>query len=122
MLYFIENESLHARKIGITNSHKNTRRLQAFEKNGWRRVKTWEHENGIVAKDMETSLLKGWIRREFQLKQFLEKNEMAGLNGHTETFSLDGPSNVEIVAKADLLFRSLSNAVEADARLVEELN
>lgn len=122
MLYFIENESLHARKIGITNSHKNTRRLQAFEKNGWRRVKIWEHENGMVAKAMETSLLKGWIRREFQLKQFLEKNEMAGLNGHTETFSIEGPSNVEIVGKADLLFKLLSEAVEADARLVEELS
>jgi hypothetical protein len=121
LLYLIENDVLLARKIGITNSHKNLRRLEAFEKNGWRRISVWEHENGIVAKHMETALLKGWLRREFELKQVLEKREMSGLNGHTETFSLEGPSNSEIVTKANSLFGKLAKAVETDSQLVAEL-
>jgi hypothetical protein len=122
LIYFIQNESLRARKIGITNTHKNRRRLESFEKNGWQTIQIWEHEDGIVAKDMESSLLKGWIRSEFQLKQFLDKSEMSGLNGQTETFSLEGPTNEEIVAKAEDLFMKLSRAVQLNQKLVDELD
>lgn len=120
LLYFIQNEALYARKIGIMNSHKNLRRLEAFEKNGWRRVAVWEHENGIVAKTMETALLKGWLRREFESRRFLEKREMLGLGGHTETFSLDGPTNSTIIEKANALFGNLTKALETDSQLVED--
>jgi hypothetical protein len=114
LLYFIENKKLGARKIGITNTHKNRRRLEAFEAAGWGIISIWEHDEGIVAKMTERVLLKTWIRQELQMPAFLERFQMASLNGQSETFSEFGPSNEEICRKGDLLFGKFRELAERD--------
>jgi hypothetical protein len=114
LLYFIENKKLGARKIGITNTHKNRRRLEAFEAAGWGIISIWEHDEGVVAKMTERVLLKTWIRQELQMPAFLERFQMASLNGQSETFSEFGPSNEEICRKGDLLFGKFRELAERD--------
>lgn len=114
LLYFIENRSLGARKIGITNTHKTRRRLDAFKASGWDVVDLWEHEEGIVAQMAEKALLRSWIRQELLLPPFLERSNMSGLNGHTETFSADGPTNAEISEKGNKIFTKFSQLAEKD--------
>ena len=123
LLYFIENKKLGARKIGITNTHKNRRRLEAFSSVGWSIISTWEDERGIVAKLTETALLKTWIRQELQMPPFLEIAQMSNLNGHSETFSEFGPSNEIICGKASELFSKFQKLAQKDSEslaLVEQ--
>lgn len=115
LAYFIENKELNARKIGITNTHKTRRRLEGFQQAGWTIVSTWEHESGIVAKLLETALLKTWIRGELQLPAFLARQDMSNMNGHSETFSWEGPTNFEVCQKADGIFKTISRAAEINS-------
>ena len=115
LAYFIENKELRARKIGITNTHKTRRRLEGFQQAGWTIVSTWEHESGIVAKLLETALLKSWIRGELQLPAFLDRQDMSNLNGQSETFSEEGPTNFEVCQKADGIFKTISRAAEINS-------
>lgn len=114
LLYFIENKKLGARKIGITNTHKNRRRIEAFASAGWEVISTWEHDEGIVAKMTEKILLHAWIRQELQMPAFLERFQMASLNGQSETFSEYGASNEEICRKGEELFRKFQEIAERE--------
>jgi hypothetical protein len=114
--YFFENTGLHARKIGITNIHKTEIRIRAFENAGWKLVQRWDHQAGYVARALEHNLLRSWIQGVLEMAPVLERQDLK-LGGYSETFGLDGPSNAEIVAKGDLLFKRLSSAYEKDADL-----
>ncbi len=94
-LYFIRHENLKARKIGIMNSE--STRLNRFEEKGWVILGKWAFESGGVARDVETALL-NWIRRDLNLPAFLDLETMGAQGGHSETFSLDGPGDDQVLA------------------------
>jgi len=98
VLYFIENKELFARKIGITNRDAKTKRVEKFVSAGWNLVLRIEDEDGFLIKRTEQILLRQ-IREDYKLPQFLEKSDMRGMGGSTETFSLEGISNDEIIAQ-----------------------
>lgn len=103
VLYFIANHKLHARKIGITNV--GTTRLAAFSKAGWHVVLTFEHPDGAEVRKVESKLFV-WLRSEHSLPQHLGIQDMKGTRGETETFSEEGPSNIEITNRIRAEFES----------------
>lgn len=94
-LYFIENKTLKAYKIGITN--KSSDRLKLFQKNGWTIVHTYHSQNGKEIRTLEKNILK-WVRNELLLPQYLTKSEMGFMEGCTETFSAGTDEN-KIISK-----------------------
>lgn len=116
-LYFLINRDIRARKVGITNVTKSERRLGGFKERGWEVLKLVEHESGFLIRALETSVLKSWLRNELELAQELTKEDMAGMNGHTETFGMEGPSNSDVIAKIEITFKSLSTAFDTDMDL-----
>jgi hypothetical protein len=101
IFYFIENISLSARKIGITNVERNNTRLSGFAKQGWKEVLIIEHKDGSRIQAIEKEVLK-WIRLEKDLPIYLTAKEMGRQGGWTETFSLEGPSNREIIQRINM--------------------
>jgi hypothetical protein len=101
ILYFISNPALGARKIGITNVGK--RRLASFAKSGWIQLLIEERQKGVVVRDVETAVL-AWLRKDHALPQYLGKEDMGKEGGWTETFSEEGPSNVEVIGRIRLEF------------------
>lgn len=101
ILYFIQNEELYARKIGITNVEKQNIRLKAFGRRGWNLIHQIENDGATVA-ELEKIVLKKWIRKELGMPRYLGQQEMGSVGGWTETFSFDGPTNDEIIQKIEL--------------------
>jgi len=99
VLYFIQNVELGARKIGITNMMNRSSRISRFEHHGWEVIHTVQHSSGSVIRELETRVLRTWIRDELQLPSYLRKKDMKGIGGETETFSTDGPSNSSITQR-----------------------
>jgi hypothetical protein len=99
ILYFIENDKLRARKIGITNKETSVRydRVKSFGAD-WRVLQLFEEADGYVIKKAESEVLK-WIRQDLGLGQYLSVEDVGRGGGATETFSADGPSDQEIIAK-----------------------
>jgi hypothetical protein len=99
ILYFIKNERLKARKIGITNRETSIRydRIKNYDSD-WQVIQTFTDEDGYRIKQAESELL-NWIRNTLGLGQFLTRLDMGSGGGHTETFSIDGPSDAEIVSR-----------------------
>ena len=92
VLYFIENRTLGARKIGITNKNAKTKRVEKFLKAGWTLILRVENEDGFLIRRTEQILLRQ-VREEHKLPEFLEKSDMRGMGGSTETFSSEGVPN-----------------------------
>jgi hypothetical protein len=92
IFYFIENKSLRARKIGITNIEDRAVRLSRFSALGWKQLHVVENDNGAGIRELE-GFMKKWIRKDLKLPQYLSAEEMGLTGGWTETFSIEGPSN-----------------------------
>lgn len=99
ILYFIKNEKLRARKIGITNKDTSVRydRIRSYGPD-WTVIETFSSPDGSKIRQAEIDVL-DWIRNELGLGQFLTGKEMGSGGGHTETFSIEGPSDSEIRKK-----------------------
>lgn len=95
-LYFLKNDSLSARKIGITGNETASDRLGNFSKAGWGIVHTESSESGRAILDAETRMLR-WLRKDLSLPPFLGVQEMGRLAGWSETFSMDGPSDSQVI-------------------------
>jgi hypothetical protein len=95
IFYFIENKSLRARKIGITNIEDRAVRLSRFSALGWKQLHIVESDDGAGIRELE-SFIKKWIRKDLQLPQYLSAEEMGMTGGWTETFSIQGPSNESV--------------------------
>ena len=95
VLYFIENSTLGARKIGITNKNAKTKRVEKFVKAGWKLILRIEDDDGYLIKRTEQILLRQ-IREEHMLPEFLKKSDMRGMGGSTETFSSQGVTNQDL--------------------------
>jgi hypothetical protein len=106
IFYFIISYSLNARKVGITNV--GTDRLAHFENNEWEKVLLVQHERGIIVRHLESAIL-SWIRKDLSLPEFLGKEEMGRRGGWTETFSLEGPTNEEIIERINAELQRLVN-------------
>lgn len=100
ILYFIGNDRLGARKIGITNLSSKQNRTRAFEAMGWRVIKDWKNSRGDLILNVETHILRK-IRLDYQLPPFLGPAEMGKLGGWSETFAADAVADSEIVNLAE---------------------
>lgn len=109
ILYFIKNEKLRARKIGITNRETGPRydRILSYGED-WEVVKTFSSDDGYQIRAAELALL-DWLRNTRGLGQFLDREAMGAGGGHTETFSIDGPSDAEVVEKIEV---ALNDAID----------
>jgi len=94
-LYLIENSSLRARKIGISNFE--TKRIENYEAT-WSVIATWQSESGLLIRNLETEMLKV-IRFEAGLPRYLSQVDMGRAGGASETFSIEGITNDEIIRK-----------------------
>jgi hypothetical protein len=103
-LYFISNNALASRKVGITNF--DSGRLSGFTKFGWSQIKVWEFDNGFQARQVEKEFF-SWLRTEIKLAPMLDSKDMGKLGGWTETFSDLGISNDEIIEKVNSLLASI---------------
>jgi hypothetical protein len=108
LLYFISNEALRARKVGITNVETRVSRLKDFATLGWVELMIVKDEDGLLIKNAETQILR-WIRKGLELPAFLTKSDMGRHGGHSETFSIDGPSNSEVISKIESTIIELRN-------------
>jgi hypothetical protein len=98
LFYFIENQTLQARKVGVTNPGVKNQRTKLFKKFGWTIIETLESDNGYLILDIETHVLR-WIRKELGLPRYLDSEDMNHMGGASETFSASDPSNEVILKK-----------------------
>ena len=112
LLYLIENKGLRARKLGITNQTTKVSRLDNFAKTGWIEIASIQHDDGALIRDCETFMLR-WLRKDIGLPIALSDLEMGREGGQSETFSIDGPNNEEILAKIKETFAELSLRVKS---------
>ncbi len=98
IFYFIENESLSARKVGITNSEERRVRLSGFAKRGWTEVLIIESSKGEQILALEKAILT-WIRKDHSMPIFLTSKETGRQGGWTETVAADGIPNQSITHK-----------------------
>ena len=61
-------------------------------KAGWTLILKLENEDGFLIRRTEQILLRQ-VREEHELPEFLDKLDMRGMGGATETFSSEGVSN-----------------------------
>jgi hypothetical protein len=95
-IYFISNQKLGSRKVGITNA--TSERLDMFKRLEWKIIETWEFEFGIDAKRVEKHFF-AWLRSEVGLPPHLDGKSIGKLGGWTETFSYFGPSDAEVIER-----------------------
>jgi hypothetical protein len=62
-----------------------------------------EHPNGRVISNIETAFFR-WLRDEVELPSYLGREEMRQTGGWTETFSMEGPSDAEVIARIEAEF------------------
>jgi len=101
MFYFITHQSLKSRKVGITNTAAKENRLARFQKHGWELNQTWAHDDGTLIADLETAILR-WIRKDLKLPPYLAAIDVGTIGGHSETFSIDGPEDSQIIAQIEI--------------------
>jgi hypothetical protein len=111
VLYFLENPSLSARKIGVTNlSNRTQQRFERFG-SGWELVFKVEG-TGMQVLQLEREAF-AWLRGDLGLGVALSKLAMGSVGGSTETFSSGTVSNAEIIgwitARFDALNQPLSD-------------
>ena len=102
-LYLIENVSLKARKIGISNHE--TKRVNEYLE-GWTLVHIWQDESGEKIRRLETHSLRH-IRKTLGLPRYLSHQEMGHAGGSSETFSGEGVSNDELIQHISEIYLSL---------------
>lgn len=96
VFYFLENPTLGARKVGITNQTKRNVRLSGFAYKGWSEILTLRHDDGQRIQALEKEVL-AWIRGDLGLPIHLDAKDMGRQGGWTETFSIHGITNQGVV-------------------------
>ena len=104
LLYLLRNPDYQARKVGITNE--GTTRIAEFVRTGWSVVNLMEHDDGQLVATVEKAIFR-WLRHELAMPIFLGREEMWRTRGWTETFSLEGPSDAEVIARIEAEFARL---------------
>jgi hypothetical protein len=101
VLYLLVHDGYQARKIGITNL--DGTRLGRFQQKGWQPRKVFDSVSGDNAMKVERNVF-AWLRKDCGLPVFLGRSEMGVVGGWTETFSLEGPSDAEVIARIEAEF------------------
>jgi hypothetical protein len=104
VFYFIQNQELQARKMGIANQ--TSKRLNEFAKRGWVVNFTVESSNGNAILDLETAMFR-WLRKEIELPVHLAKRDMQRMAGFTETFGMDKVTNDEVIEKISTVWQKV---------------
>lgn len=108
IVYFLRNDGIRARKIGITNTHTKYDRVRDFVKNqGWEEIARWAMV-GRLARAVESQAFR-WIRGELELPQAVSRGGLGRIGGETETFPIDGPRDDEIVEYLERLAKETSS-------------
>jgi hypothetical protein len=110
LLYFLTNDSLGASKIGITNLKTKSLRVAQFQKSGWKIIRTWEDNNGLVILNLETKMLQ-WIRKERGIPPFLSRSDMGRQGGWSETFDRDALDESQLIQKIELEMKRIKDLV-----------
>jgi hypothetical protein len=105
-LYFIKNAEKNSYKVGITNPSAKTNRVQSFQRRGWELIHAVESGDGLLIKHLERRVFI-YVRQNLGLGQALDKVDMRGLRGETETFSMQGVSESVVIATIDFELASL---------------
>ena len=105
LFYFIWNKDLQARKVGITNPDSKMKRLGTFGE-GWTVITTFTEEDGLLIRDLETRLLR-WLRKDLGLPSYLGKEDMGKGGGWSETFSTEGPTDIQVIEQAEKVLLEL---------------
>lgn len=103
--YFIQNRNLNARKVGIANQ--DSQRLDSWVANGWEVLFKFQSENGQLILNLETHILR-WIRRDLEYPPYLGVEEIGKLRGWSETFTIDGISNQEVISRIEIEINHLT--------------
>jgi hypothetical protein len=103
--YFIKNQHLAARKVGIAN--RGSKRIDTFRQLGWVVISKWESEDGQIIQTLETQILR-WIRKDLGLPQYLTKQEIGKVAGWSETFSEEGASDFQVISKIEQVLDELN--------------
>lgn len=106
LFYFIQNESLSARKVGIAN--KTSQRFSKWQSKGWIAIFTTESAIGTEILQLETQVLR-WIRKDLGLPPYLGVQELGAMGGWSETFSIEGVSNAEVIRKIEDCWNLISS-------------
>lgn len=104
-VYFLMHKDMAARKVGIRGV--DSSRLRNFELIGWQCQREFAFEDGSRARQVEKEFFI-WLRRNRGMPAFLGKEEMEPYAGATETFSMEGPSDKEVIEKISDIIQSLS--------------
>ena len=104
--YFIQHVELNARKVGIANQ--DSQRLDSWVANGWQVLFKFQSDNGQLILNLETNVLR-WIRRDLNYPPYLGAQEIGKLRGWSETFTIDGIANLEVISKIESEIKSLSD-------------
>jgi hypothetical protein len=92
LLYLIYSPTLKAFKVGIANL--SNRRYSQHRVKGWILIKYWYFQNRVLAKDVESEVLKV-LRNKFP-KAHLTKEDMPQ-HGYTEAFSSEAISSRKVI-------------------------
>lgn len=92
--YLLNNIYMQARKIGITNN--DSSRLAKWEANGWEIMYIEECESGTKIQELEKRI-KTSLKIEHNMIPELGPKDMHGMGGWTETFSINGITNEQLI-------------------------
>jgi hypothetical protein len=95
IFYYLEEQSLGASKIGITNVGTKASRLKGWERAGWQVVRSLEDDQGFRIWVLEKQM-KRWLRLDKQIPSYLGQSEMSQMSGATETFEIGAVSLDEL--------------------------
>jgi hypothetical protein len=109
LFYFIKNETLKSRKVGITNLD-GTRRGR-FEKAGWETLLEVECAHGDEIQTLEREVLEQ-IRKVWKLPVHLGPTDIGTTGGWTETFSADAVPDSEIIELIENLAEGITEGVK----------
>lgn len=95
IFYYLEEKTLRASKIGVTNVGTKASRLKGWERAGWQIIRTLEDDKGFRIWMLEKQM-KRWLRLEKGVASYLGQYEMSQMSGATETFEIGAVSRQEL--------------------------
>jgi DNA-directed RNA polymerase subunit RPC12/RpoP len=104
-IYFLKHESLRSFKVGITNTGTRQDRIAAFVSRNWELIHKWDIDQGYVAYESE-QLFFYWLRNEICLPPSCTKEELQGMSGFTETFTMGVISEALVKSKIGKIIAS----------------
>lgn len=104
-LYFLKQDVLRSFKVGITNIGTKQDRISAFVSRNWELIVKWEFDQGSTAYEVE-QLFFYWLRNEIGLSPSCTKDDLQGMSGFTETFTMGVISESLVQSKIRKLIAS----------------